>query len=97
MPAYLVPTAQCLLVMLLPALLLVVPSEGPVRTVTLRHVPLSRIVNAVLATDGRIVAARADGGLVVSGRRDLITRALLPLGVLAFPDTMTGCSTSRIG
>ncbi|HEX7822407.1 MAG TPA: hypothetical protein VF463_17525 [Sphingobium sp.] len=97
MPASLTLSTQILFVALSPALLALAPSQGAVRTVALRPVPLSAIVNAVLSTDGRILAGRGDGGLVVTGRRDRIALALLPLGVLALPTVTTGCIAGQGG
>ncbi|MCE7796817.1 hypothetical protein LWE61_09630 [Sphingobium sufflavum] len=86
--------AQGLLVLLLPALAVLAPTEGAMRTVTPRTVSLAAMVNAVIAVDGRIVAARGQDGLVVTGRRDRIVRALAPLGVLALPTVVAGCSAA---
>lgn len=87
---------QSLFVLALPGVLAMLPSEGSLRTVALHPVSMSAVVNAVIETDGRILSARADG-LVVTGRRDRITRALLPLGVLALPVTAPGCSARKDG
>ncbi len=96
MPAF-TPAAQSLLVLSMPLLWVLVPSEGALRTVALRPVALNSIVNAVVGTGGAIVAAQPGGGLIVAGRRDRIIRALLPLGVLALPSSGAGCSTGKEG
>jgi hypothetical protein len=97
MPVSLAPVVQSLFVLSLPVVLAMAPSEGAVRTVALRHIRLSEIVNAVVATDGRILAARPDGELLVTGRRDRIARALLPLGVFILPARAAGCSIGKEG
>ncbi|MFT3965892.1 MAG: hypothetical protein QM690_08430 [Sphingobium sp.] len=92
MPGPAVPIVQSLFVFSLPALLALAPTQGAVRTMALGHSSMASIVNAVVDSGGRVVSARADGSLIVAGRRDRIARALLPLGVLALPATADGCS-----
>ncbi|HEX7855404.1 MAG TPA: hypothetical protein VF503_17110 [Sphingobium sp.] len=92
MPGAVAPLAQSLFVLTLPIVLVLAPSQGAVRTVTLGRASAAAIVNAAINVDGRIVSMNADGGLVLAGRRDRIIRALLPLGVLALPAPADGCS-----
>ena len=92
MPVAAVPLAQILFVLSMPLLLAMAPAQGVVRTMALRPVSPATTLNAVIEADGRIVSARADGSLIVAGRRDRIAWALLSLGVLPLPAVADGCS-----
>lgn len=96
MPGAVAPVLQSLVVLSLPALLAIAPTQGAVRTVTLGRASQADIVNAAQRVDGRIVSARGDG-LVLVGRRDLLARALLPIGVLILPAQADGCSYTGRG
>lgn len=85
------PIVQSLLVLSLSVLPALAPSQGAVRAVALHPVAIAAILNAVVAVDGRLVATTSDGALLLAGRRDRIIRALLPLGVLAWPVRRVGC------